>query len=135
MAQFARVPLVNVLDAIPTGLEAAGLHRVAVFGNRAVVDSNIFGAAPKAVRLSPSEVDRVHTTYSAIALGGKRGTQPETDVLESLARELIVNRGAQTIVLAGTDLSSFYADRRPDYPFLDLAELHIDAIVGQATLP
>lgn len=132
--RVARGPIVDVLGVVPGAVATAGLDRLAVFGNRAVIDTDVFGALPAAavVRLSPAEVDRVHATYSDIALHGKRDTQPETGILHSLARELIDGRAAQAIILAGTDLSSFYADRPPDYPVLDLAEVHVDEIVRRA---
>ncbi len=127
-------PIVDVLGVVADGIAAAGLDRVAVFGNRAVIETDIFGAVPQTavVRLSPGDVDRVHATYSDIALQGKCGTQPETDLLRAVARGLVDGRGTQAIVLAGTDLSSFYADTVPDYPFLDVARRHVDEIVRRA---
>lgn len=83
--------------------------------------------------LHTAGVDRVATMYTDIALNGKRGTRVETERLGELAQELIEKHGAKAIVLAGTDLSSFYADHKPDYPFLDMAQLHIDQIVNLAT--
>jgi len=84
------------------------------------------------VKLKPSVLDDVHRVYSDIALDGKRGTQPERLFLEGAARDLIDHGGAQAIVLAGTDLSSFYAEQPPAYPFLDVARLHIDEILRRA---
>jgi aspartate racemase len=70
--------------------------------------------------------------YNDIALFGKRGTPIEVAFLERAARDLIDRGGAQAILLAGTDLSSFYADEPPSFPFLDVARLHIDEIVRRA---
>jgi len=129
-SRIARGPLVNALDTIATGIAAAGFERVAIFGNRAVMETNAFGAILKraVVVLEPARLEQIHATYTEIALHGKRGTAREVDVLDTLARDLIEKGGAQAIVLAGTDLSSFYAERGPDYPFLDVAQLHIDEI-------
>lgn len=131
--RVASGPIVDVLGVIGAGIEAAGVDRVAIFGNRAVVETDIFGAVPPTtvVRLSPGDIDRVHATYNDIALQGKCGTQPETDLLLDVARGLDA-RGARLIVLAGTDLSAFYADTRPDYPFMDVAQRHVDEIVRRA---
>jgi aspartate racemase len=131
IAQVARGPLINVLDTITVGLQEANFSRVAVFGNRAVVQTNVFGAIPdnSTVKLEPSVIEAIHATYSEIALRGKRGTEPEMQHLSRLARALIEKNGAQAIVLAGTDLSSFYAEQKPDYPFLDMAQLHIEQIL------
>ena len=74
----------------------------------------------------------MHTIYNDIALRGKRSTPTEVKSLEGIARKLIDQDGAQAILLAGTDLSSFYAEQSPAYPFLDVAQLHIDEIVRRA---
>ena len=131
MAHLARGPMVNVLDTIPVGLAAAGLRRVAVFGNRAVMETDVYGSIPAgvAVKLAPSLIDEVHAVYGAIALDGKRGTEAETRFLADAARGLIERGGAEAIILAGTDMSSFYAERAPAFPHLDVAHLHIDRIV------
>lgn len=136
IARVARGPVVNVLHAIPAGLAAARIERVAIFGNRAVMESNAFGSVPErmAVRPEPSVIDAVHTMYNDIALTGKRGTPAETAFLEDVARDLIERRGAQAILLAGTDLSSFYSERPPSFQFLDVAELHINEIMRRAGL-
>ena len=134
IASVARGPVVNVLDLIPASLKAAGVERIAVFGNRAVMETEAFGIIPNqmSVKLRPSVLAKVHATYSDIALRGKRGTQPEAQFLEGVARELIDEGGAEAILLAGTDLSSFYAEQPPSYRFIDLARLHIDEIVRRA---
>lgn len=131
LSRNSRIPVVNVLDALAGGIHAAGVDRVAVFGNRAVLQTHIFGAlgAEQAVKLQQPMLDEIHTMYTDIALNGKRGTRVERERLSELAHELIEMHGAKAIVLAGTDLSSFYADQQPDYPFLDMAQLHIDQIV------
>ena len=134
IARVARGPIVDVLGVIPDGLAAAGLRRVAVFGNRAVMETGIFGILPadSVVTLERSLIDEVHAAYNDIALHGKRGTQPELRLLETAARALVETGGVQAILLAGTDLSSFYAERPPTYPFLDVATLHVDRIVRDA---
>ena len=130
----ARGPIVNVLDAVPVGLKAAGYDKVAVFGNRAVMETGVFGTVPADMRvaLTPSLLNDVHATYNDIALHGKRGTQPELEFLEAAAYQLIDRDGAQAILLAGTDLSSFYADKPPSFRYLNLAQLHIDMLVEAA---
>ena len=131
--RVAHGPIVNVLDVVPAGIAAVGLRRVAVFGNRVVMETGIFGTLSKdtTIMLDQLLIDEVHATYNDIALHGKRGTQPETRFLEAAAR-MAVERGAEAVLLAGTDLSSFYAEEAPAYPFLDVAQLHIDRIVTEA---
>jgi aspartate racemase len=111
------------------------LTRIAVFGNKVVMDTDIFGAAAhvQVVKHPPAIAEEIHAIYTDIALHGKRGTRPEVERLNEIARELITRRGVDAIVLAGTDLSSLYADSEPEYPYLDVAQLHIDAIVRYAS--
>ncbi len=134
MSRLARGELVDGLAPIAAGVAARGWQRVAFFGNRAVMTSNIFGAIPDAmaVPLAPDAIERVHVTYGDIALCGKRGSAAETDILCRAAHDAM-RSGAEAIVLAGTDLSSFYADAPPAFPYLDVAQLHIDSIVARAT--
>ena len=133
LQESAAGPVVNLLDCVSKGLTDAGLDRVAILGNRSVIETNIYGAITEelVVKLDPQTIQTVHDTYSDIALSGKRGTQPETDYLANLAHDLMQQQGAQAIVLAGTDLSSFYADQPPSFPFLDVASLHIEQIFRQ----
>lgn len=134
MTRVARGPVVDLLGCIPAGLASAGIERVAIFGNRAVMNTNAFGsiAADRVVRLDPPVLDAVHAMYNDIALFGKRGTPDEAAFLEQVAYDLIDRDGAQAILLAGTDLSSFYAEQPPSFTFLDVARLHIDEILRRA---
>ena len=133
IARVAKGPIVSVLDSILGSLQAAGIERVAVFGNRVVIETDVFGIIPTEmiVPLERSQIEEIHTSYNDIALTGKRGTQHELQLLERVARD-VLTRGAQTILLAGTDLSSFYAGKPPTYPSVDVAQLHIDDIIHRA---
>jgi aspartate racemase len=132
---ISSVPLVNVLDCVTRGISDAGLNRVAILGNRKVIETNIFGSVANGVvvQLDSKTIQVVHDTYNDIALNGKRGTQRELDYFESLAKDLSEKYDVQAIVLAGTDLSSFYADNPPSFPFIDVAALHIEQIMKALT--
>ncbi len=134
IAREARGPMVSLLAAVPEALAAAGVERVAVFGNRAVIETDICNALGpgSAVHLEPAFVEAVHDVYNDIALHGKQGTPTEIDQLARLAEEALA-AGAQAIVLAGTDLSSFYSRTPPDYPYVDLADAHIGEIMADHT--
>ena len=71
--------VVNALDTVAGGLEKAGFTRIAVFGNKVVMGTDIFGAADnvQVVKHPPAIAEEIHAIYTDIALNGKRGTQPE----------------------------------------------------------
>lgn len=129
----AKGRIVNLLEVVPETLEASGFERVAVFGNRAVMNTDIYGAvdSSRIVRLDPELLETIHETYNDIALAGKRNTSAEVELLAGVADEMTA-RGAQAIILAGTDLSSFYSETPPEFPYLDLAQVHIDQIMASS---
>ncbi len=122
--------LIDILELTRSYVEnVLPYDRIAIFGNKAVVATNVFGAVAEAKVVKPSNrtLEKIHATYNEIALSGKRGSEDEYRALDELAAELR-SQGAEAILLAGTDLSSFYATRPPGYQFVDLAQLHIEAI-------
>lgn len=129
--EIAKGPIISALDTVASTINSRGIQKVAVFGNRAVMATNIFGAVPEnlVVQLSLEEQEKIHNMYTDIALNGKQGTIPEVQYFNSLADEIISKHGVDSIVLAGTDLSSFYAKQKPNYPHLDMAKLHIKQIL------
>lgn len=126
----AKGTVVNLLETIPAGLLAAGVERVAIFGNRAVMTTGIYESlAPETVvPLEPDVLESVHDTYNRIALDGKRHTPTEVEFLAAVADQAMAD-GAEAIILAGTDLSSFYSETPPQFPSIDLGQLHIDQIM------
>lgn len=111
--EIARVPVVNVLHVAAAALRSAGISRAAVFGNRAVMQSSILGMLQenRVMKLGADLLEGILETYTAIALDGKRGSPQEVQYLSETTHELI-EKGAKAIILAGSDLSSFYADDR-----------------------
>lgn len=131
--ECATGPIINVLDSVASALRETGLERVAIFGNRAVLLTDIFGAIPEnnVIRLHSDLLEAVHETYNDIALFGKQNTPVEVEYFNGIADDLM-RQGAQAIILAGTDLSSFYSEIAPEFPHIDMAQLHIDQILTRS---
>ena len=130
LRERSEIPIIDLLAIVRDVVDhALPYRRVAIFGNKAVIETNIFGSvdASKVVAMPQATIDRIHELYSGIALLGKRGSDEEFCELDAIAVQLR-SEGAEAILLAGTDLSAFYSGRPPSYPFVDLAQLHIDAI-------
>jgi aspartate racemase len=71
--------------------------------------------------LVPEQVDAIHDAYVQIVNGNVEGRA----VLSRLAHELPVD----AIVLAGTDLALVFDETNIDFPHVDGAKVHIDAIL------
>lgn len=128
--RLSPIPVIDVVRVVAAHMSTLRYKRVAVFGNRAVVESNIFGAVPECLVVpnTPENIAAIHEIYNDIALHGKRAPGGDAKLLEERADFVMAQHGAEAIILAGTDLSSFYAGSPPPYPFIDVALWHLDAI-------
>src|SRR5262245_2295448 len=126
------LPIVSLLAAATDAVHARGLRRVALFGTRFVIESGLYGALDQTevIALRPDELDFVHTTYTALARDG-RGSPEQHAALTRLAHTLRA-RGAEAIVFAGTDLTSLFSESNTDFPYVDCAAAHIEAVVRAA---
>ena len=57
------------------------------------------------------------------------GSEAQHRGLTALARTLRERDGVEAILLAGTDLSAIFNDTNTDFPHLDCARVHIQAIM------
>jgi aspartate racemase len=115
------LPLVNIIDAVGAAIRARGLRRVALFGTRYVVSTNMFGMLDGVEVVMPEEIDAIHEAYMQTVEG--KGDPRAT--LSRIARGLPVD----AIVLAGTDLVTIFNETNTDFPHVDSAGAHIAAIL------
>ena len=109
----------------PHAIRSSGFRKVALFGTRYTVESNMFGLLEgiDVVLPSPAQIDEIHEAYMHTVEGGTDGRA----TLSRIARELPVD----AIVLAGTDLSLIYDESNIDFPCIDGAEVHLRAIMRE----
>jgi len=109
---------------------ARSAQRVAVFGTRFVIESDLYGMAPgvEIVRPQPSEIDTIHTTYVELAARGEASAEQHR-ILTTLAHTLRERDQVDAIIFAGTDLSLLFNDANTDFPAIDCAALHLAAIL------
>jgi aspartate racemase len=121
------LPLVNILEV---ARESVCGKRVALFGTRFVIETDLFGAVrgKDTVRPAASEVDQIHEAYSRTAKRGE-GSEEDRQGLTSLAHTLIQRERLEAIVFAGTDLALLFDQSNTTFPVIDCAQLHIDAIM------
>jgi aspartate racemase len=127
LAPKSPLPLVDLLQS---ARESISGKRIALFGTRFTIETDLFGALPgkNTVRPQPGEVDQIHEAYSRTALRGA-GAEEDRQALTVLAHRLIQREGLEAIVFAGTDLALLFNGSNTTFPFIDCAQLHIDAIM------
>ena len=127
LAAKSPLPLVDLLQA---ARESIFGKRIALFGTRFVIETDLFGTlqGENTIRPHPKEVDQIHEAYLRTAARGE-GAKEEHQALTSLAHALIQREGLEAIVFAGTDLALLFNPSNTTFPFIDCAQLHIDAIM------
>jgi len=129
LAPLLPIPLINIVEVLAAGLVERKIRRVALMGSIFTVQGSLFGqlAGIEIVKPQPDEVTFIGQAYQRI-LDGK--TLPgDADGLRRIAATLQQRDGVETILLAGTDLTAVFDEQTAGFPCLDVARLHIDAIV------
>ncbi len=127
------LPLVSMIGVARDALAAQGLRRIALFGTRFTVESDMFDRLPdyEVVRPSPEEIAAIHGVYTEIVATGA-GTQAHAQTLRQIANRLIADEGAGAIVVAGTDFALLPDGAWAGCPTVDCARLHIEETTRRA---
>jgi aspartate racemase len=130
-----RVPLINIVDPIAAELRARRIRRVALFGTTFTMEGSLWGqlSGVEIVKPRPDEIAFVGKAYQRI-LDTQQGDAGNTAGLRRIAAELQQRDGVEMILLAGTDLAVIFDEATAGFPCIDVARLHIDAIVERLTL-
>lgn len=132
LIQRSPIPLVSLVDEIVRVVGDRELKRVALFGTRFTIETRLFGRLSEVDVVEPtvSEIDFIHQTYLQI-VAAARGTEEQYQGLRQLAHTLVEREGVEAVILAGTELSLVFNQANMDFPHVDGARLHLDAIMGQ----
>lgn len=136
LASIAPLPLISLLDAITAEIERRRFHRIALFGGRVTMETRMFGGlgGTEVILPRPDELDTIAAIYGRVVEAG-RASDEEFHRLRTLAHTLIDRERLDAIVLAGTDLSFVFNPGNTDFPYLDGARVHVDAIMRAIAPP
>jgi aspartate racemase len=127
------LPLVDITQVVSDHLRDRRLSKVALFGTRFVMESNLYGRlhGVDAVRLQGAELEFVHHAYTQLAHTGVASGDHRAQLI-ALADTLQRRDGVEAIVLAGTDFAVMFDASNTPFPHVDCARAHINAIVRLA---
>jgi aspartate racemase len=130
LAAITPLPLIDLLDAIVAEIDRRNVRRLAIFGARVTMETKLFGRLEhsEVVPLLPGEMDAVSNAYQRI-VEEERASPEDREALDQLAHTLIERERLDVILLAGTDLSFVFTPETTDFPCIDGARTHIDAIM------
>jgi len=122
-----RIPLIDMVATVADELRARGLKRIALLGTRSTVQSRMFGRlGVDVVMPKPEETDFINNAYLDVVYD--RSTPETIDRLRETAHTLIRRDGAESVLLAGTDLSMVLNEESAGFPTIDCAGVHIREI-------
>jgi aspartate racemase len=125
-----RLPLINIVESIGSELRTRKLKRVALFGTTFTMEGSLWGqlSGVEIVKPQPDEIAFVGKAYQRI-LDTQNGNADDTAGLRRIAADLQRRDGVEAILLAGTDLAVIFDEATAGFPCIDVARVHIDAIV------
>jgi aspartate racemase len=130
LAPRASLPILSIV--VPTLAEIArrGSRRVALFGTTFTMDGGLWGLL-KGVEIAkpaPDEIAFIGALYQRL-LDTQQGDARDLSDLRRIAGDLQRRAGVDTILIAGTDFAVLFDEKTAGFPAIDMARLHIEAIV------
>jgi aspartate racemase len=135
LASIAPLPLISLIDAISSEVERRRLGRVALFGARVTMETKMFGMlrGTEVILPMPEEIDTIAAIYVRVVEDASVSSE-DFNRLRTLAHTLVKRERLDGIVLAGTDLAFVFNPDNTDFPHLDGARIHVEAIMRQIVL-
>ncbi|MEM9145357.1 MAG: aspartate/glutamate racemase family protein [Pseudomonadota bacterium] len=129
------LPVVDLLWTVREAVDALGHRCVGLMGTATVMRTGFYGALGPVQTLAPEgcDLETVHEAYVGIAAAGT--ASPERTATLLAAGQALVDRGADAVLLGGTDLALVYDPIEPPYPIIDCVEIHVAALVEMAAAP
>jgi aspartate racemase len=130
LTSISPIPIVSIFDSVKAELEKVPGRRIALFGTRYVIETDMFGRLSDVdiVRPTDGEITLIDRVYQGLAVRG-HGLAEDREMLNRVSSALSKREGVDVILLAGTDLSMLYESEEPAFPSLDCSVVHIRTIL------
>ncbi len=128
-SRYRPLPLLNALPEVDAAIKRRSFKTVGIIGTRMVMETRLYGAISSAAVVVPEgeEFEAVQQNYSDMAIAG-RVNDAQRRVFFAAGERLCRDRGAEVVLLGGTDLFLAFQGRECGFPVLDCADVHVEAI-------
>jgi aspartate racemase len=124
--------LVSAVTPLDTYFASQGLKTVGLLGTRVVMRTGLYGQLTQTRYVTlDDEIDRLGQSYQDMAVAGICTPQQRETFLDA-GRQMVETRGADAIVLAGTDLNLAFDGQDPGYRVIDALDVHVDVLARLA---
>jgi aspartate racemase len=126
---ISALPILNAIPEVDAAISRRKLRKVGIIGTRTVMESKLYGGISAAEVVAPEgeAMERVHSAYVEMAIPG-HVTDEQRRIFHAVGRHLCRERGADAVVLGGTDLFLAFAGEDPGFALVDCADIHVEAI-------
>jgi aspartate racemase len=133
LQELSPLPLVSILDVIRDGLKQRAVNRIALFGTRFVIETDLFGTLSglEVIRPRGDELKIINAIYLEL-VASAAASEAQADRLRTIAREMKERERLDAIVLAGTELALIGDWHELKPRILSAADLHVAEIVRRA---
>ena len=127
------LPVVDMIAEVSVAVKKRGLKRIGILGTRTVMETRFYGGVTTAEIVPPTrnDLDDVHNAYVTMATSGVV-TDAQRAVFTAVCQRLLKDGGVEAIMLGGTDLALVFNEQTADFPLVDCAGIHVEAIVRLA---
>ena len=130
--KISPLPVQDVMTPLKSYIEKYKGKTIGLIGTNKAMNTKIYDFAKEVDWLIPDgeQFDKVHNSYVDLATKGK-ANKKNSEILISASKTLI-ERGAEAIVLGGTDLFLVFENQKFPFDVIDCAEIHIRHIANLA---
>ncbi|MEO0329722.1 MAG: aspartate/glutamate racemase family protein [Pseudomonadota bacterium] len=131
--ESAPLPVIDMIDVSNKAIKKSGYERIGILGTKTVMETKFYGGVPSADVIAPKgeQLINVHDAYLAMAKSGS-ASHEQKDIFANAIDQLRYEEKVDAIMLGGTDLALVYSGDNSDFPIIDCAAIHCDAVVDWA---
>jgi len=126
------LPVVNAIQAVRAELARRQITDVGMLGTRVVMESHLYGALSDVTVRLPEGDDLVTTDLEYIAMARAGRATDEQRAFFFRTGRALHGKGAQVVLLAGTDLFLAFDGRESGVATIDCATVHVEALARLA---
>lgn len=129
---ISSLPLVSAVEPLDEAFADMGIRRIGLLGTRVVMRTRLYGQLRRTEAMALDDrIDELGQTYQDVAVAGTC-TEAQRQTFITAGREMI-DKGADAIVLAGTDLNLAFDGQDTGYRVIDALDIHVDLLADLAS--
>ena len=132
LEEMSPLPIISGVAPLDAHFARHGIRRIGLLGTRVVMRTRLYGQLARTEALAlDEEIETLGQIYQEVAVAGVCSPDQREHLLDAGRR--LMSMGADTIVLAGTDLNLAFEGQNPGYPVIDALDVHVAVLADLAT--